>query len=35
MCSSSNALRIRQQTFIRPYEVNPLLAVKADREVNL
>jgi hypothetical protein len=31
VCASSNALSIRQQTFIQPYEVIPLLAMKADR----
>jgi hypothetical protein len=29
--ASSNALSIRQWTFIQPYEVIPLLAVKANR----
>jgi len=35
VCASSNALSIKQQAFIQPYEVIPLLAVKTDRGVNL
>jgi hypothetical protein len=35
VCVSSNVLSIRQQTFIQPYEVILLLALKADMGVNL